>query len=286
MRYTVSCNSDIGRSRKVNQDAIAVKHILIHDSEVVFAVLCDGMGGLSDGELASSSVVKALIEWFDKQFCKGFEQYNDETIVKELNHIIKRINSRIFAHGKKSNNQLGTTLTAILIINNRYIIANVGDCRAYLLNDEIRQITVDHSVVEREIQAGRLKREDARFDKRRNQLTRSIGVLEKVEADFYKGKIEGEEVFLLCCDGVRTKIYDDELLYYFHPTIMTSKASMENNIKYIFELNKTREENDNMSIVLIKDSGTTISLQDVSEEIVIVSEKTIVNSKDYIGLEE
>lgn len=284
VRYTVTCDSDIGRSRKMNQDAVTIKHISTANEEVVLAVICDGMGGLKDGEIASTSVVKAFLKWFDNAFVKDISHYKEERIFSEWTSLINEINSRIYLYGKKQKISLGTTLTAMLIINEDYYIANIGDCRAYELTDTIRQVTDDHSVVSKEVREGKITEEQARFDSRRNRLLRSIGVMSKTRADYYTGKVAKRGVYMLCCDGVRNKVYDDEFLYFFHPSVMTNKSNMDNNINYIFYLNKLREENDNMSVVLIKDNETTIVLQNDDNQIVIENEKIIINSDMYIDI--
>lgn len=282
MKYTVICDSDIGQSRSVNQDAVAVKHISTDERELVFAILCDGMGGFSEGELASCSVVKAFEEWFMIEFICNAAQYDREKIFDEWNKIIKKINDKLYKYGKLKNTVLGTTVTVMLILNYNYYILNIGDCRIYELSDTIIQLTNDHSVVAREVMEGKITYEEARYDNRRNQLLRSVGVLSEVTPDFFYGKVKSGSVYMMCCDGVRNKVFDDELLYYFHPEIMINEANMKNNMDYIFSLNKLRGENDNMTIVLIKDNERTVTLNDGDEHYKINYENTIMNSNLYI----
>jgi len=285
MRYTVVCDSDIGKSRTVNQDAVAVKHISTDSEEVVYAVLCDGMGGLKDGEVASSSVVKAFIKWFDERFSTNVLKYDKGKIFEEWSAVVERINEKIYRYGKTKGINLGTTVIVMLIVNKEYYILNIGDCRTYEIAERITQLTQDHSVVAEEVKAGLLTEEEARFDKRRNQLNRSIGVVKEVKADFFNGHISPGGVYLMCCDGVRNKIYDDELMYYFHPSIMTSRSNMENNIKYIFSLNMSRNETDNMTVVLIKDNETTIVLQKEAGCVIVEDEQIIINSDSFIDID-
>lgn len=284
MRFTVTCDSDIGRMRKQNQDAVAVKHISANSKEVVFAVLCDGMGGLEEGEIASASVVNSFLEWFDKFYIKKIDKYDETVIFSDWEFIIKKINSALYKYGDKRGIKIGTTVTIMLICNMDYYILNIGDSRAYELTHTIRQLTIDHSLVAKEVRAGRLSLEEARFDSRRNQLLRSVGVTKDTRADLFKGKVSDGAVYMLCCDGVRNKVYDEELLYYFHPVVMTDKNVMKNNINYVFELNKFRKENDNMSVILIKDNETTIVLQN-SENTITVDEKVITGVKRTINID-
>lgn len=284
MRFTVCGSSDTGRVKKINQDAFLIKHILFGTDEIVLLVLCDGMGGFSEGEIASTSVVKTFLEWFDLKYSSNISSYSGEKLFKEWRHLIDSINYAIFNYGKKNKIQLGTTATVMLIKNMTYYIANIGDCRAYELTDTIRQLTVDHSVVEREIQAGRLTREEARFDNRRNQILRSIGAEKKANPDYFTGKIVSNGVYVLCCDGVRNKVYDDELFYFFHPDIMTTEYNMQNNIQYIFFLNKLREENDNMSVLVLKVNEETLTFCENKNTLIIEKEQMVVNSEKVIEI--
>lgn len=285
MRFIVSEGSDVGRVKEVNEDSLAIKHIYINNQEIVFAVLCDGMGGFDSGEVASASVVEAFMQWFNLKFLKSISIYTEKKIFEDWKYVINKINDAIFHYGEKRNIQLGTTVTIMLIKNAQYYIANIGDGRVYELSNKIRQITIDHSVIEREIQAGRLTRQEARFDNRRNQILKCIGITSKVEPDFFSGKIVNGGVYIICCDGVRNKVYDDELFYYFHPEIMTTQFNMNNNIKYIFSLNKKRKENDNMSMILVKNSVTTLFFPNEYNQIIIEDEKIIVHSKTIIHID-
>ena len=285
MKYTIMCDSDIGKSRSMNQDAVAIKHISTSDEEIVFAVLCDGMGGFNEGEIASCSVLKAFMKWFDIKFTKNIARYDDNRICEEWKSVIEIINDKLYRYGKSKKITLGTTVTVMLLKNTNYYILNIGDCRAYELSDTIRQLTRDHSVVAQEVLEGKLTEEEARYDNRRNQLLKSVGVLSEVTPDFFCGKVNGGSVYMMCCDGVRNKVFDDELLYYFHPAIMTNKSNMKNNIDYIFSLNKERGENDNMTVVLIKDNETTVVLNNTDDGLNINDEKIIINSDAYIDIE-
>lgn len=284
MRFTVTCDSDIGLVRKINQDAVAVKHASAGNKEVVFAVLCDGMGGLDEGETASASVVNNFLEWFNNYYLKEAEDADENIIFSDWEYIINSLNSALYQYGGERGIKVGTTATVILISNFDYYLLNIGDSRAYELTHNIRQLTDDHSVVAKEVKEGRLSPREARFDSRRNQLLRSVGVTKDTRADFFKGKIAEGAVYMLCCDGVRNRVYDDELLYYFHPSVMTDKNVMQNNIHYIFELNKLREESDNMSVILIKDNETTIVLQN-NKNAVVVEEKIITGSKRTLNID-
>lgn len=282
MGYIVTCDSDVGRSKKVNQDAIALKHVKIDNNEIVFAVLCDGMGGFEQGELASTSVVMAYMDWFNQRFLESMEQMNEGRICAEWDALMHRMNAVLYEYGLGNSIKLGTTLTTLLLWNNRYYIYNVGDGRVYELASNITQITKDHSWVAREVEEGRMTPEQAKIDKRKNRILRCVGGAPKTSGDFYVGVVPADSLYMLCCDGIRNKVSDEELLYFLHPSCMTEVGAMGNNIKYIFELNKMREENDNMSMIMIKDNDVTVKLTEQSEGTQVLFEKVMVGTNKYI----
>lgn len=282
MGFIVTCDSDVGRVKKVNQDAVTLKHIRLCNNELVFAVLCDGMGGFEQGELASTSVVKAYLDWFDNRFLSRLDQMDEGHICGEWDSLMHRMNAVLYEYGLSNGIKLGTTLTVLLLWNSRYYIYNVGDGRVYELATCITQITRDHSWVAREVEEGRMTPEQAKVDKRKNRILRCVGGASKTSGDFYAGLVKPDSLYMLCCDGIRNKVSDEELLYFLHPSCMTEVGAMENNIRYIFELNKMREENDNMSMIMIKENDVTFKLTDPNEKIEILFEKVISGTDKYI----
>lgn len=284
MRYIATGNSDIGISKKVNQDAVSIKVAKTGCGEVVFAVLCDGMGGFKQGEVASASVVNAYNRWFTEVFLKSVDTMDKTIIYSEWEQLAKRLNERIYIYGKSHNFRIGTTLTAILMYKEKYFIMNIGDGRAYELYQNIVQLTKDHSWVQREVEEGRMTKEQARCDRRKNRILRCIGATNDVKPDFFCGNVKKDAIYMLCSDGIRNKVEDEELLYLLHPTCLVDEAVMNNNMKYIFELNKLRNETDNMSLILIRAVESTLVIYDSFYQSAPVLEKDIViaESSSYI----
>lgn len=253
--YKAECDSDVGLTQKVNQDAVYMQHMVIAGEEAVFCVLCDGMGGLKNGELASASVVNAYAYWFRKCFIKQCGQISEETVIKDWNDIAVKINGSIYKYGIKKSIRTGTTAVVLLLWKDRYCIMNAGDSRVYELKDNIVQLTKDHTWIEREVEKGRLTKQQAAIHKKRNVLLRCIGGKPDVNPDFFVGNVRDGAVYMLCSDGVRNKVSNDELYYFFHPSCMENRKAILNNINYIFELNKLRSERDNMTIAIIKAQG-------------------------------
>ena len=147
---------------------------------------------------------------------------------------------------------MGTTIVAMLIMNDHYYLMNVGDSRAYLLADQLYQLTKDQTFVQYEIDAGRLTEEEAKYHPQRNVLLQCVGASEVVTPDFYEGPVYPDTVFMLCSDGFRHIITPEEIYQYLNPSVLVDENVMKNNAVYLTELNKQRREVDNISVALIR----------------------------------
>lgn len=255
MSYLAAAHTDQGISKQSNQDSLCVKEANTLIGGIVMAVLCDGMGGLAKGEVASASVILAFAKWFDEELPRQITLDNYEEDIKlRWNEIIQAENEKIGRFGKGEDIQLGTTLTALLIINSeKFLIAHVGDSRAYYLDGEkIQQITEDQTVVASEVKAGRLTREEALLDPRQSVLLQCIGASRQVIPQFIEGSIERNGMFLLCSDGFRHVVSDTELHEVLNPRFINDEESMKNGIVRLTQLNKDRKETDNISSILLK----------------------------------
>ena len=212
MNFIVSGNTDIGITKSTNQDSLSIKVMNTQQGRMAFVVLCDGMGGLEKGEVASASVVRAFDEWVRTelpQLC--YSPLDDSVIREQWENIINEQNERIKAYGVGLGIKLGTTLTAMLITQNRFYVINVGDSRAYELYNGIRQITNDQTFVAREVALGNMTEEQAKNDSRRSVLLQCIGASDKVYPDMFFGDTRQNAVYMLCCDGFRHEISSDEI---------------------------------------------------------------------------
>lgn len=253
MRFMVSASTDAGNVKTANQDSVSLQ-LLEHDGrQLVFAILCDGMGGLQKGELASASVIHAFRGWCSKRLTvllrKGLQ---DGDIRREWTQVITERNEKIKAYGRENGVRLGTTATVLLLTEGRYYVANVGDSRAYELQMQVTQITRDQSVVAREIEMGLLAPEQAETDPRRSVLLQCIGASETVYPDFFFGTPLNNAVYLLCSDGFRHKITPAELLAYLEPYRMNSPENMRQNEQALIRMVKERNERDNITVATIR----------------------------------
>lgn len=253
MKYLLAAATDVGNRKKTNQDSVLIKRAVCNDEQVVLAVLCDGMGGLSKGEVASASVITAFSKWFEREFPQFAGALDSENeILRSWDRLIKEMNLKLAEYGRHNMARLGTTITAMLFFQEVYYIAHVGDSRAYELSSSIVQLTKDQTLVQQEIDKGILTPQQAETDPRRSVLLQCIGASETVEPAYMKGKIKKDAVYLLCCDGFRHVISAEEILRFFYYDEMSEEVLMKNRIEEAIEIIKSRGEQDNISAIVIR----------------------------------
>ena len=253
MNYFASAVTDIGNTKKTNQDSVCVK---IAQSEkygqVAMVVLCDGMGGLDKGELASATVIKAFSNWFENELPKQINKLSWKQLSADWEKLAKEQNYLIGQYGNKNDVSLGTTLTAMLIIDSKYLIIHVGDSRAYSISDSVEQLTEDQTFIHREIKAGRMTAEEAKTHPKRNMLLQCVGASRNVEPEILTDKIKKDSVYMFCSDGFRHVLTNEEIYESFNPTNLTDAKGMERNSRYLIDLVKSRNEKDNITVALLK----------------------------------
>lgn len=252
MRYIVTADTDIGLRKDINQDSICIKLADTSKGQIVMALMCDGMGGLAKGELASATVIRAFSDWFDKELSTRVTSFSWQQLSDKWVGLIKELNYKILEYGKQNNNNLGTTFTGILIIHNQYMITHIGDSRVYKINNTLTQLTEDHSLVAREVKRRNLTWAQAEQDPRRNVLVQCVGASRAVLPEISFGDIEKDTMYMLCSDGFRHMISQDEIIKNLNPIDMSNKNIMHRNSKYLIHLNKERKEKDNISVILIR----------------------------------
>lgn len=259
MKFECALYSDVGIVKKTNQDSMLLKEAETDYGRILLAAVCDGMGGLSKGEVASAYVVHKLSEWFENDlpellYGKNIRYTNQELkthIQKELERIAEETNRKIYEYGRQHHTMLGSTLSVIVLIKNHYFILNVGDSRVYKVYNSLIQLTKDQSLVQQKVDRGEITEEDMEKDPQRNVLLQCIGATSDVKPDFYSGIYEDNSVFLLCSDGFRHVLKKEELFFYYRPQILSNEAVMRNISMKLVELNKQRMEKDNISVIVI-----------------------------------
>lgn len=254
MGFIAAYHTDVGIKKKTNQDSLAIKIVDTKDGMLAFGIVCDGMGGLSKGELASKEVILAFCDWFDNTLVTDVLNgtFDENKLVTQWNDIVQTQNRRLGEYGASNNLMLGTTLSAFLIHKNDYYIVHVGDSRIYCLTDRVNQLTNDQTFIAREIAAGRMTPEQAKTDPRRSVLLQCVGASQVVEPEFTKGTVTPGAVYMLCSDGFRHQISEQEILEKIGPDAAVDEEKMKYGCIYLTELVKNRKENDNISVALIK----------------------------------
>ncbi len=255
MDFRIAAHSDVGIKKKTNQDSFLVKVAQTNLGRVCLCVVCDGMGGLSKGELASATVIRAFERWFEQEFpemlVRGFQA--DDLKLAWDNMVLEQ-NQVLASYAARSGIRMGTTVAAILITDREYFILNVGDTRIYLLNQQLNLLTKDHTFVQNEVDAGRITWEEAQNHPQRNVLLQCVGASEVVTPDYYRGPVFPDNMFVLCSDGFRHVLSPEEIYSYLNPLAAQDETTMKNNAVALTEWNKQRGEPDNISVVLIRTS--------------------------------
>lgn len=253
MNLKIAVHSDAGIKKKTNQDSVFIKTARTSRGPAALFAICDGMGGLAKGELASASLARGLDRWFMKDYAALLEKdARKERVQESICAFLDRMNGEILSYGRKHCVELGTTVVALLIRNDEYLIFNVGDSRAYLLADRLIQITKDQTFVQREVDAGRMSEQEAKSDARRSMLLQCVGASQAVAPDFYCGVLAPGTEFLLCSDGFRHEISEEEIYGALHAGGECRERDMQEKLCYLTELVKRRQETDNISSVLVQ----------------------------------
>ena len=198
--------TDRGRRRQINQDAVYYSVYPVGNLPNLF-IVADGMGGHQAGDFASRFVIDELVGLVES--ARG---NNPITI---LNDSIRQVNEMLLEKAAEDERLtgMGTTLVAACTMGSVLCVANVGDSRLYVIHDDIRQITRDHSLVEELISRGELERGSEAYFEHKNIITRAIGAKNGVYADFFEVNLEAGDTVLMCSDGLSNIVTDQEILY-------------------------------------------------------------------------
>lgn len=262
MEFVIAAYTDTGIQKTVNQDSLCLRRAAIPaGGELMLAVVCDGMGGLEKGELASAECVRAFGNWFDQNLgqlpalCRG----NFEEVRRQWEELFRSIHSRLLRYAVDNHVQLGTTAAVFLACEGRYLVANLGDSRVYARRDTLEQLTQDHSLVAREIALGRITEEEARHHPQRNILLQCLGSGESISPSYYEGRLQSDCLYFLCTDGYVHELSRAELSERLTPLYLSTRESMTEVLTSLAEDCKGRGETDNLTAVLIKTAETALN---------------------------
>ena len=175
----------------------------------------------------------------------------DEVLVESLNRLITDEDERITEYGEE-NGECGTTLAAVITCGGRYLCANIGDSRVYrITTNGILQLTHDQTVVQYLIDSGRITREQAETHPDRNILLQCVGAGGDVVPEYTMGEYEKGDVFLVCSDGFRHKLVEEEIRRFFGAGTDTEKK-LKAAAERAVEANMQRKERDNITVVAVR----------------------------------
>lgn len=236
--------TDPGCVRTQNQDAYQIEQL---DRNTVLCVVCDGMGGAKSGNVASSLAVDVFVQEIKRTWTPGMDP---EKLDQMLRNAIKLTNFTVHDQAQQFEEfaGMGTTLVAALIHGKNATVVNVGDSRAYSIRSEgVKQLTVDHSLVQMMISRGELTPEQARRYPGKNLITRAIGPETVVECDIYHRRTEKGECLLLCTDGLSNLVDDQEILFE-----IVHGDDKQNSCQRLLDIAKNRGAPDNVTCVLVQ----------------------------------
>lgn len=200
--------TDIGKKRETNQDSVGGE---IVSDNLAWTVVCDGMGGIKGGDVASTMAVEKITETIIR---KLHPELSEDQITELMQDSIYEANKDIYEKSisQKELQGMGTTVVLGMIVGNNLYVMHAGDSRAYLISGPgIKQIGVDHSIVQEMVTSGQLTPEEAKNHLQKNIITRALGIGEKVELDYNKEKLKDQDVLLVCTDGLSNHLEDGEI---------------------------------------------------------------------------
>ena len=240
--------TDIGRKREVNQDYVFVSDQPVGNIPNLL-IVADGMGGHNAGDYASKFVVQVLKKELEKSREDGPRAMLKKAIASANHQLIAESKTDAKLEG------MGTTLVAATVIEHTLYFANVGDSRLYLLNDEIRQLSKDHSLVQEMVRLGGLNAEEAKHHPDKNIITRAIGVKEDIEIDFFEYRLKKGDIILMCTDGLSNMVEDEEIFQ-----IVRSSRDVVEAVEQLIERANSNGGKDNIGVIVAEAFAGEVSI--------------------------
>ena len=238
LRIAVSALTDIGCVRTNNEDFFG------YDESLGIYIVCDGMGGMASGEIASSRAVAAIMKTFAYSAASG------APVSTRLLYAINTANLDVWENGQVPENKgMGTTAVVAALDGDKLILGNVGDSRAYIIQGgQCVQLTVDHSYINELIRNGTLTIEDAKDADLRGMesvITRAVGVAADVQPDFFSVELKPGTAVLLATDGLTRYLSQDEI------AAVLAASTFESACANMIDVAKQRGGQDNITCILL-----------------------------------
>lgn len=239
--------SDVGKVRRRNEDSFKITE----GDEWVSAIVCDGMGGVRGGDVASELAVCVYTDTLFKEIGKSGEGLSGQIIKGAMLAAVKEANSAVVKRASEdiSLDGMGTTLVAAFVWRNKAFVVNIGDSRLYrMYKGKFFQVTKDHSFVQYLVDNGKITEEEARNHPNKNVITRALGTGEEVEPDFFM--VEQFDSLLLCSDGLINYASTEEISNTIN-TVIGAKSK----VKALVNAAKDGGGGDNITVVLLIKEG-------------------------------
>jgi len=248
----VVTRTDPGMIRSHNEDAIYA------DAALGVAILADGMGGYSAGEVASGLATTRLAEdmarLINSQPAQGQGANDISTVEEHIVNEVRAANLAIFSAAQSTPHYagMGTTLVLAWFYNNRMSVAHVGDSRLYRLRGEcFKQLTRDHSLLQEQLDNGIITADQARYAENRNLVTRALGVDPEVDVEVHDYDVRPGDIVLLCSDGLNEMVEDHDIAV----TLRTLGSNLALAADHLIQMSNANGGRDNISVILVKVVG-------------------------------
>lgn len=245
--------SDVGQTRQLNEDSllsIEIGRVRRSISEPLgLYIVCDGMGGHAAGDVASGLVVQTLArKALAEVLGDGVAERTPPDWEVWLKNALQEANQAVFGHRRASGTDMGTTCVAALLHGDTVTVGHAGDSRCYVINSQdIRQLTADHSLVQRLVQLKQLTPEEARTHPQRNVIYKNLGDKPTVEPDVNTQRLAAGDRLLLCSDGLSGMVEDREI-----QQIVMSAASPQEACRQLVKAANAAGGDDNISVIVVQ----------------------------------
>lgn len=238
VKVEVAALSDVGCKRSNNEDSFG------YDLAARIFAVCDGMGGLAAGEVASSTAIAELLGNYKGSADSGAEC--EERLHEAILHANRQV--RALSQSQEELNGMGTTLVSGCLDGGRLVVGNVGDSRAYFLRGgECAQITHDHSYVAEQVRSGAMTPEDAGSSPLQSLITRAVGTADSVEPDIFTAELENGDMLLLTTDGLTRYAESDDIA-----GVVAASGDLEGACKGLIDIALRQGAVDNVTCVLVR----------------------------------
>ncbi len=232
--------TDKGRIRRMNQDFVFSSEEPVGNLPNLF-IVADGMGGHNAGDYASRRAVEVMVREIRESRAVEPPAIFEQAIRSANQELLARAREDVRLEG------MGTTAVLASLADRKLWVANVGDSRLYVVNEDMTQVTVDHSLVEELVRMGKIEEAEAREHPDKNLITRAIGASEEVTADVFEVDVKEGDFILLCSDGLTNMLKDEEI-----QSIVRSQKNVREKVEELVADADANGGKDNITAILIE----------------------------------